>query len=531
VRLKKYWFILPAILAVAFHLPALFCGFVWDDVTLIQTNPGLATTSLTSFFSQDYGLQLGLRSPVGYYRPSFVAIISTLYRLGGPSPILFHAFSLVVFCIASTLSALACHSALDKKAPLLAMLAGCIYAAHPARTEVVSLVMSLPDLIVDTCCMTIILILLRQAKIKAPSYRDTIISGSLLFGSALLAITSKESAFFVLAGIAACLILRMLLGKDRRAFHILACVGIAAAGLSGLILNFLADINRPALTQYLKAVLTHGSAGAVRAVTTAIADIAIPGAPVFMQSLPTASSLGSVMLVILLISLLAAYAYALSRRSLSSCLLFGWFAAGLASLMMIGAVGLPYSQRYIPIAPAMIGIGILLTYLPSKLNRRGLAVLAMLYVVLLGSFSLGGSIKCRDNVTFFTFMADEQPDLIYPRVYLVDRLFHEHKNYELMEHHAREGIELDPTSPESATLRKFLARKQIVEGNADDAMALLQEASAILGPDAEVYWLQSACHHLKGDRKAAIALLERAVELEPTNVEYSSALSGMGAQR
>ncbi len=518
MQLKKYW-LLPVLTVLVFHFPALLCDFAWDDVTLVQTNGSLSTTGFAEFFAQDYGTHLGAGDPVGYYRPLFVSLLSLIYRAAGPSPLVFHAFSLLLMCAASVLVTILCRATIRTSA-LLPVLAGCLYAAHPARSEVVSLVMSMPDLIVEMCCLGVALLLVSGSKIRPlpKSAGVAIIS--------LIAVTTKESSFFLLAGIGAGAGLHFLMKEKRLGAELLPCAAVLVMLGAGMLLNHAAGIVRPGLSAYLHMLLTAGSASALRILFEAARDLVVPGTPVFIASVEAAPSLFASLGVIALIAAAALTGWRLCRSSLPACILFCWLGAGMFSLMLIGAVSVPYSQRYVPVAPAVVGIAFLMARWRTVYERPIFKPLAIAYIVTQGIFSLSGSMVCQNNLTLFRFVADQQPGLVYPRLFLADRLFYEYRDYDAMQACALEGIRIGPSSPETAGLWKLMARKSLAEGDSPSAWAMLANAERIRKQgDAELLWLKAICLLEERRPDAALPLLEESVALEPDNAEYRDLLN------
>lgn len=525
MHFKKYWLVIPFAVALVLHIPVLFSGFVWDDTALVQTNTALGETSVSELYLQDYGQHLACRAPVGYYRPTFVAALSMVYRAAGPSPLVFHSFALLLFCAAAVLSAMAADAVMQGRSKTAACLAGCLYASHPARTELAGFVMSMPDLIVEMCAALILLV----SSLAWTGRRRGIAVFLLVAASALAAVTSKESSYFVLAGMAGAGCVSAVWHRNLAGRAALTAAGVVTAIAAGLLLSSQAGISRAEPAQYLASVFGAGSAGSLKALAYAARDMLVPGHTVFMASVDSSSSAASVAGVVLAVSVMGLAAAAAARRSLTAGLAAGWCAGGLFSLMTLGAVGVPYAQRYIPAAPLLIGLAALAYRWIKPALRRTSLYIALLLIAVNGAYALAGSFKFRDNLVFFTFMADEQPDLVYPRKYLVDRLFYEYRNYGLMEKRALEGIALAGDGADAAFFYGFLAKKRIIEGNMESAMDMIFKADAVLGAEtAQSLYLKAVCLLNLGNAADAQSLLDRAVSLEPDNLEYTGLRDRIG---
>src|SRR5262245_31413022 len=80
----------PALVALLLHLPSLGNGFVRDDVPLIVENPLLRTPGgLATLLGGDFLAATGFTS--GLWRPLPLLVFWIEGRLGGWTPLLFHA--------------------------------------------------------------------------------------------------------------------------------------------------------------------------------------------------------------------------------------------------------------------------------------------------------------------------------------------------------------------------------------------------------------------------------------------------------
>jgi tetratricopeptide (TPR) repeat protein len=122
-------FALVAAVALLAHATALACGFVWLDHAHIQDGLALAPTG------QWAGLLTSGFAGTGFYRPLMALSLSLDAALGG-SAWLFHATSLLWHAAAAVLVALAAETlGLSHRA---AVLAGVLFAVHPATSLVAS---------------------------------------------------------------------------------------------------------------------------------------------------------------------------------------------------------------------------------------------------------------------------------------------------------------------------------------------------------------------------------------------------------
>ena len=133
--------LLPAWLAFVLYLPTLEHGLVWDDIYFLVDTPNLRDPALWWD-----AVRQPLFVSVNYFRPlpllSFVAEL----RLGGVSPFVFHLSNLLLHAANTTLVVLLARALLGNAKPLLAALAGVLFAIHPALVENVSWVSDRFDL-------------------------------------------------------------------------------------------------------------------------------------------------------------------------------------------------------------------------------------------------------------------------------------------------------------------------------------------------------------------------------------------------
>jgi len=135
-----------AALAWIIYASTLSAGFVWDDHNLVEMqpeNPGLA--DFTRLWTSDFWLKTEGKSGSRYYRPLTSTTFLVDRVLYGKDPAGYHFTNLVIY---SALCIMAC-SLFRKLLPShrTALLAGLLFAAHPAHTENVAWVSGRTDLV------------------------------------------------------------------------------------------------------------------------------------------------------------------------------------------------------------------------------------------------------------------------------------------------------------------------------------------------------------------------------------------------
>ena len=232
---------LPALLAIAIHLPALWADLFLDDRPVIVEHPRIADAGfIKEIFARDYGQELGVQQEVGYYRPLLMVINYGLYRLFGPSPFGYHTTVLLLFALSCSLLTAVAMRALGDGRRLLALTMGCLAAVHPIRTEFAVFFTTMPDLLMEIYGLLIIGICLERAKKLPQSVR--------LAALALLALSAgvtKETSFFIVSSMGATLCFVGLFNHDARR-RILEGLSLFLGLGSAMILRFGLGVSLPA---------------------------------------------------------------------------------------------------------------------------------------------------------------------------------------------------------------------------------------------------------------------------------------------
>jgi len=201
---NRVW-VLPVLIALIVHLPVLWGGFVYDDVPLIEKHKLLGDSGfIVDVWTRDYGLEF-TGDEVGYYRPLFMSMVAALRQLFGVAPVVFHLFSLFWFAVAAGLVASVLRLAMasfsggernSSAAATVAVVGGVFYAVHPMRVETVSLVMSLPDLLVEILALWLVWSVLQSRQKSGHVWVATVVGLVAAMAGGLI----KESAFFLFGG-------------------------------------------------------------------------------------------------------------------------------------------------------------------------------------------------------------------------------------------------------------------------------------------------------------------------------------------
>ena len=525
VAVRPLLFLLPLLLTLLFHLPALFSQFVWDDVGLIQKHPLLSEPSfITSVFSRDYGLEMTSREPSGYYRPMLMVVNWTLYRLFGPSPLAYHLFSILVAgASASFLSWLLLRLRVTSS-PFLAIAAGALLAAHPMRTELAQFFMSLPDLVIEIGGLVAIFSIAGSGRPGNWPWRLAACAMT-----SLVAALFKETAYFVFSAMAAAALLHGVVRRSR--FSLAGGVGLMAGLIPAYLLRTMAGIQSVPSGHSLAMLFGEGACRAFHFGATSIARIVLPSSAIFMDWSDYAAGFAATAGVVLLILTASGVVLGLAlRRSCFPVLVASWFAAGLANVMLVTAMHIPFADRYCAVLPGVVGMGLVGGWLirratgrisdfQDRYGRLGRWLLA-LYIGLHAAYGLSASAKCLSPVSFFTAMAEENPDMAYPRVVLASIMFYDLGDFERCEKYAREVMALMPDTKRGREMGKLLAKRYIAESRFQEALDQILWAEAGLAADPEVHSLKAISLFELGRSDEARASIEKALALAPENTSY-----------
>ncbi len=141
--------IVAAAVAAAVYAPTLRHQFLWDDIPQILANPWLRDVrSLPEIFSSDSWI---VQTLSGNYRPLFHTAYLILYQVFGPNPAAFHAANVLLHALNSALVVLVVQRLQERlggdsaAGPGLALVAGLMFATHPANASVVAWVQGMDN--------------------------------------------------------------------------------------------------------------------------------------------------------------------------------------------------------------------------------------------------------------------------------------------------------------------------------------------------------------------------------------------------
>jgi hypothetical protein len=531
------WWI-PALLAVLVHLPVLTQNLIWDDAALIMQHPRLADPRfLLEIFANDYGTEIG-SAAAGYYRPFLVLIAFVLRHGFGVGGLAYHLVGLICLAVASTLVGRLMLLLLGERGRLWALMTGCLYAVHPARAEVAALFTSLPDLLIELfilCLMVQCAVLSSDGDARQRRGRAGF-TGALGLLFALLAGLSKEGGLLIVPGLLVIFIVthaaRKTLDRSRLEYSLFALGGSLLAGLC----RYGAQIHgQHPLSLYLQSLFGKGSASALVAAGMMVRDVVVPAGVVFIEDTVIQGGGGRISSLAMWV-FWAAYVLILLvlmfRGRVLPALLWAWGGAGVFLLMLTAVSSLPYAQRYIPLAPVLVGGGLLcragFEYVRERGGRsprgrslgRVLAGALGVYLLVLAGMTAYASFLCRDVLRLMSSIAKQSPDLAFPHTSLARLLYERGGDWALIERHAREALILAPDDPQVRRLRKILAKAAMTRADYPLALEQLDRVAVDLPEDPEIPYLKAvALANLRRWDEAMRSLTE-ALARQPDHPEF-----------
>jgi hypothetical protein len=217
-------------------LPSLLASFIYDDVVMIVGNPAVHHLSASG------KIWLSSYYPTwGMYRPLTVQLFAAEWSIGGGSPLLFHAVSVLLYAAVTVLVYRLARCLVGQPG---ALAAAAVFAVHPVHAEVLGNVVGQSELLAAVACLV--------AGERYLTWRREGAVGTgrrlALAGIYLLAIAAKEIGYVLPLLLAACEVaLPGQEGGPRKRprgvgslFALLAVTGLAALLLRVIVLGGLA---------------------------------------------------------------------------------------------------------------------------------------------------------------------------------------------------------------------------------------------------------------------------------------------------
>jgi protein O-mannosyl-transferase len=561
---RRWFWIVPAILAAIAYLPTLGNSFVWDDVNFIVDNPAAHHLSdLPSALSRGYGwVPSGATGPDAsiYFRPVVTLANTVTWTISGGRPGLFHLHNLLAHAAtAGLLAILASMLGLSQGA---ALLVGACFALHPASSEAVAWISGRTDVFAAFFTLLSLVLLVGWRSSRLSRWPKAAIP-ALVSASVFLALASKESAAVLLV-----LVPLVLLRPGR--LDRMGSEPAAGGRTRGLYAAWIASAAGAGLYLILRfGVLGAGALGGRRALPdrgdllsrallggnlllSYLARLIVPR-PLTVEPPPALTQahppvfLGLLGLLLLLAAGSLWLLWIRRRSSAPAVVLgLGLFLLGLLPVLQFISTGEIYGERFLYLPSA--GLFLLLGSLSDGWLRRGggrawivLAVLGLPWVILLQARLPAW----KDELSLFSSAVRVHPQSARALANLgsaqskLGLLAEADKNL-------AEAVRLDPKDPwkhaqygsllvnlgraeegtrelesvwagglRSRTLRKNLGIGWIRTGRYAEAAQILQEAVDLDPQDPSLVESLAMAERKLGNRERAAALLRRELQMAP----------------
>ena len=133
-------YLLVTLTAAGCYINTLPAQLVHDDIFAIVENDDVKTgTPLSQLFLNDFWGK-AMSNPTSHksYRPLTVLTFRLNYAIHGLQPLGYHAFNVMLHCLATLLFLYTCWHVIFTNCSGAALLAGLLFATHPIHTEAVS---------------------------------------------------------------------------------------------------------------------------------------------------------------------------------------------------------------------------------------------------------------------------------------------------------------------------------------------------------------------------------------------------------
>jgi hypothetical protein len=403
-RLRSGWPFAAVLAAAAVaHLPTLFNGFVWDDLTFVIGNPVLRDAgNALALFSKPETWGTEYVNP--YYRPLTMLSFLADFLLWGERAIGFHATNVLLHLSVCGLLLAALRRLLPPGAALAAAL---LFAVHPAHAEPVAYISARADLI---CALFLLVAFLAWSRYGESGGRGALTLSALAYTAAIFAKATAGlfPAVFALHGLL--FFRRRPRVRDLLPFAAGALLFLAARGA---VLEMHAWPGPPLLTR----AATAGPL-VVRYVLMALSPASLR---VFHDLQPRTVFDAMVVEAWLVIAVAIAVAAMRARIAPRVALGLAWFLAGIFPVSGIVTVLFPAIAAdrylYIPLLGAALAAGALVQRLGavrlSAPRGRLAAVGAAVLLATLAGFTMARGRHWRDDVTLWTRAVRRAPRNLY----------------------------------------------------------------------------------------------------------------------
>ncbi len=506
------------LVAVVLYLPTLAFPFLdWDDFMYVMKNPRIHDSSLQGLFGL-WDIGIPLSGKFVEYFPLRDSIWWLTWIIGSKTPAAFHAVNIVAHGLAS--SAVVLFAGRLRLDPRACLLAGVIFAVHPAHVESVAWVSALKDPLFTSFSLLSLCLLIDAAEARpgdrtGPRWALSVVAlvAALLCKSLALAvpiiglvflISSRRSPWLIVPHVvvvALFLLVFLAVGEAN---------DVIRAPRDGSRLTSLLT-GAWCLPRYLQLALVPAGLAPYHAVTPYVAGLDDPRAVVG---------------VAVVVVIVAVGVWALVRRHTLVAVSLALFVAPLLPVLHLVAIPIDLADRflYLPICGVAVAVGVL---------ARGRVELVFIACVPLGALTLLTESAWSDDVALWSVAVDGDGE---PRAMPWMFLGSAHK--------ARGDLDAAEAAYAQGLARQRSAAGWLIGSNhrrvAEVAFAKGELAraehhariAAVASDDAEPWGMLSYLARARGDTETAVLAGARARAAAPDDVRmveaYGRALAAAG---
>lgn len=226
INLRKWFFLVPILLAIIAFANSYNGGFIYDDTSIMGAAPALGDWSkenlklvfsrdIWSFIQRDYSWQGQFRT--SYYRPFFTLFLMFNYSYAGLNAIWWHITSIILHLLTIVLAYFLIRNSLiflqpqispqisTEKVSLISLIATTFFAIHPVQSESVAWIAAYGNALSTSLIFIALLCYLKTRQTSNKLYL------LIALVSSLLAVLTKESVIFL--PIIVCLYELILFGR------------------------------------------------------------------------------------------------------------------------------------------------------------------------------------------------------------------------------------------------------------------------------------------------------------------------------
>ncbi len=510
---RKFLYIIIGIVSFAVYYNSLKNSFVFDDESVIQTNPSIQSLSnIPKFFTADEGFHKVIGK---YYRPLTSTLYTVDYALWGLDPYGFHLTNVlihVISCLLLLSVLLKLFGNYENGLPA-ALIGALIFAVHPIHTEAVSWISGRTDSLVTLFFFASFLFYIRYAgeeKGKAALWL------SLLFY--VLGLLSKE--MIVTMPVILLLYDFVFRKKDFGYFkkNFLAYSLFAAVTVAFMALRYLLLKDIPDRTTYLYFYGKDGATAFFTMLKTVPVYLKLLIYPVnllyhYNGTIPDSSSLADVKVIgasVFILVLIGLSVYFFRRQSVYSFAILFFFVSLLPVMNIVPTMNF-MAERFLYLTSFALSVLIsfvTVTYVNRK-NIRFVVPLFLAIAFIFAYFTYNRNEDWKDNDTLYS-----KADGIDGSVLLVNagNIYANKKNFDEAEKRYRRAIEIRDNS---VLAHHNLGLIFLLKNKIDSAEIKFKKGLEIDSLALDGYFQLSNIYQQQGKTDEAIRMLEKLQTISP----------------